>query len=487
MSFELNKVVLISFTAAGDRLAYELEKKLLDNGIAEQLSEKRLGKIIPKISEENERIEYGSEHECDIESNEISRYECDIESNEISRYECDRYCYETYNAYHGITFKSGRKVMENVFGECDYIIFIGACGMAVRMIDGLIRTKEKDPGIVVVDSEGKFAVSLLSGHLGGANELTGQIAEMIGAMPVITTATDVGGKFSPDMFAKRNHLYITDLNMAKQVAKTVLASGRIFIESDYEISNNSVCGIHLNDFNNLNGSINLNDSNKENQFDMVKYNGQTEIIMDKNGSQIESVMDKNDNQTEIVMAENDSQIERVMGKNENQTEMTMDEYDCHIDSAIYIGYDSGRLQTIKERYGNALWLIPKDIVIGVGCKRNTNESKFEDEILRHLKENDIDIRRVREIHTIDIKKDEASIKKFAKKYNIVCRFYSADELKNVNGEFLQSKFVESVTGVDNVCERSAVIDGEKLIVGKCAENGITFAAATYKKWRIIVE
>ena len=57
----------------------------------------------------------------------------------------------------------------------------------------------------------------------------------------------------------------------------------------------------------------------------------------------------------------------------------------------------------------------------------------------------------------------------------------------MNGEFLHSKFVESVTGVDNVCERSALIGSEKLIVGKCAENGITFAAATYKKWRIIAE
>lgn len=398
MSFELRKVVLISFTEAGDRLAYELEHQLRE---MESVMESGAGK---KLS-------------C-----------C---------YECDRYCYETYNAYHGISFKSGRKVIENTFGECDYIIFIGACGMAVRMIDGLVRTKDKDPGIVVVDSKGKFAVSLLSGHLGGANELAGQIAEMIDAIPVITTATDVGGKFSPDMFAKKNHLYITDLNMAKQVAKTVLTGGRIFMKSDYEISNKNVYGIVLN------GSDNVASLNQGCKSDMTKY---------------------------------DSQAENTKAK-----------YDDHIDSVVYIGYDAGRLQDIKERYGNVLWLMPKDIIIGVGCKKNTEERKFEDEILRHLKENGIDIRRVREIHTIDIKKDEAAIKKFARKYNIVCRFYSADELKNVNGEFLHSKFVESVTGVDNVCERSALIGSEKLIVGKCAENGITFAAATYKKWRIIAE
>ena len=64
-------------------------------------------------------------------------------------------------------------------------------GIVVRVIAPLIRSKTQDPAVVVVDDLGKNAVSLLSGHIGGANELTRRIAPIIGATPVITTATDV--------------------------------------------------------------------------------------------------------------------------------------------------------------------------------------------------------------------------------------------------------------------------------------------------------
>ena len=87
-------------------------------------------------------------------------------------------------------FSSVYALAEQLFGDADALVFIGACGIAVRSVAPLIRSKLSDPAVVVCDETGQFAISLLSGHAGGANRLTAQIAAMIGATPVITTASD---------------------------------------------------------------------------------------------------------------------------------------------------------------------------------------------------------------------------------------------------------------------------------------------------------
>lgn len=89
------------------------------------------------------------------------------------------------------------------FKSRDALVFIGACGIAVRAIAPYIQSKAKDPAVVVMDEKGKYAISLLSGHLGGANDLTREIAKIVSAEPVITTATDLNAKFAVDNFAKK--------------------------------------------------------------------------------------------------------------------------------------------------------------------------------------------------------------------------------------------------------------------------------------------
>ena len=89
------------------------------------------------------------------------------------------------------------------FAEKNAIVVIGACGIAVRMIAPFVSDKLSDSPVVVADEAGTFVIPLLSGHMGGANELAEQIARQIGGIPVITTATDVNHTFSVDLFAKK--------------------------------------------------------------------------------------------------------------------------------------------------------------------------------------------------------------------------------------------------------------------------------------------
>ena len=113
-----------------------------------------------------------------------------------------------------------------MFQSCDLLIFVGAVGIAVRSIAPYLQDKFKDPAVLVVDTGGQYVIPILSGHVGRANEYAQELAIFLGAQPVITTATDVHGKFSVDSFAVKNGLYITDRLKAKRISAQVL-EGRI--------------------------------------------------------------------------------------------------------------------------------------------------------------------------------------------------------------------------------------------------------------------
>lgn len=107
------------------------------------------------------------------------------------------------------------------------LLFIGACGIAVRAIAPYITDKLHDSPVLVMDEKGEYIIPILAGHMGGANEIAMQIALQFGAIPVITTATDLNHKFAVDLFAKRNGLHIVNKEGIAKVSSKVLAGKTI--------------------------------------------------------------------------------------------------------------------------------------------------------------------------------------------------------------------------------------------------------------------
>lgn len=150
---------------------------------------------------------------------------------------CMRYAHQSHSDAVSVPFASIYDVTAELFSKFDALVFVCACGIAVRAIALHIRDKSADPAVLVIDEQGQFVIPVLSGHLGGANALAQEIASKIGAVPVITTATDTGGKFSPDSFAAANFLQIIDLSAAKTVASAVLAGEPVGLVSDFPYVN----------------------------------------------------------------------------------------------------------------------------------------------------------------------------------------------------------------------------------------------------------
>ena len=277
------------------------------------------------------------------------------------------------------------------FKEAKGIVFVGATGIAVRAIAPHLKNKMKDPAIVCVDELGKYAISLLSGHLGGANILTKQVASIIGGEPIITTATDINKKFSVDSFALSHDMAIGSMALAKDVSAAVLEGRFVGLKSDYTLKGNLPDGLTIADAGEL---------------------------------------------------------------------------------GVYITSNS------IEPFTKTLRLFPKDHILGIGCKKGTSEVDINDLVTSVLGSSDVSIKNVRLIASIDLKKEEKGLLKFAEDNRIPTIFFSSEDLNSLpDVGYSRSDFVIKITGVDCVSERSAMaasIDGE-LIVKKVSRNGVTVA------------
>ena len=294
-----------------------------------------------------------------------------------------------------------KQYVEPLFPVVDALIFVGACGIAVRAIAPFVKSKLTDPGVIVVDELGLQVISLLSGHIGGANELTRRIAAAIGAIPVITTATDINHRFTADEWAKNNGLAIASIQAAKRFAAEILRKD-VPVVSDFPIEGKLAGGLFRDD----KGKIGL------------------VISCRKNGV-----------------------------------------------------------------FEDPLVLIPKILHLGIGCKRGTPVEKIHAVYMQVMKKNGIFFKAVTGAASIDVKQNEEGLLEFCRRWKLPVQFYSADELLAVQGDFSASEFVKSIVGVDNVCERAAMLsagENAKLIVKKTCLDGVTVALAQ-EEWSVRFE
>lgn len=133
------------------------------------------------------------------------------------------------------------------FARAEALVFVGAAGIAVRAAAPYVRSKASDPAVVVVDESGRYAVPILSGHLGGANDLARQIAAVCGAQAVITTATDGRGVFAVDEWAKRQNCAVVNPPAIRTVSSKLLAGETVPVRSDWPVAGAIPPGVALAD------------------------------------------------------------------------------------------------------------------------------------------------------------------------------------------------------------------------------------------------
>lgn len=294
------------------------------------------------------------------------------------------------------------------FYSRDALIFIGAAGIAVRAIAPYVKDKTSDPAVVVMDDAGRFSISLLSGHLGGANDLAGEAAAAVGAQPVITTATDSHGCFAVDIFAKEHGLFIADMDIAKKVSADILFGEMVGFFSDFPMEGELPEGL------------------------------KRDVICRRN----------------IWVT-------------------VKDRREVDADPEIEI-----------------LRLIPKSVIVGIGCRKGISRETTQAVMERTLRQWNIAPESVEAMATIDIKKSEEGLVGCAGQKGIPLFTYSAERLMEAEGEYTASEFVRETTGVDNVCERAAMVcaeamGGGRLIVKKQADSGVTVAAAA-REWKVVI-
>ena len=296
-----------------------------------------------------------------------------------------------------------KEPLEELFATKSGILFICACGIAVRKILPFVRDKLTDSPVVVTDEGGRYVIPILSGHVGGANELADQLAGLLHGETVITTATDSRGLSAVDMLAKKYHLRIMNREGIAAVTAKQLEGEELTFGLDPE---HSEAAYHLH----LEG----------------------------------------------------------LGKWQEGEGISPD---------VFIGSEAAP-------HGTRLWLKPKEIVCGIGCRSGKTWEELEEFVSGWLEKKALCWEDIRAITSVDRKAEEPGLVELAQRHGIPFVTYDAERLERVPGDFEGSDFVRQQVGVDNVCERSAMAYGGcsgEMILKKQTGDGMTLSLV-YLPW-----
>ena len=348
--------------------------------------------------------------------------------------------------------------VRDAFNSADALIYVGAVGICVRTIAPYIKSKTHDPAVVVIDETGRYVIPVLSGHLGGANDLARRIARLTGAVPVITTATDLAHAFSVDAWARIQGCVVENPGRIKSVSSKILAGDDIVIVSDFPIS----------------GEV------PEHVIVRVCRDAESRNACIRGRNCCPGTHGSIDERDERTVYEKED-TEASSGKADDSV------VHCGIDErdgkSLCEAEDADAVLTIHRRdsgNGQILRIVPRIVCAGVGCRRGIPERNIENAIRMAFEEACISENALCGVFSIDIKADEKGLREFCDSRKLPLVTFSAEDLMSVTGKFTQSAFVKEITGADNVCERSAVLGAdsdseESLIFRKHAYDGVTVA------------
>ena len=290
------------------------------------------------------------------------------------------------------------EAVRRAFADCDALVFVMATGIVVRTIAPLVQSKASDPAVLVLDQRGKHVISLLSGHLGGANAMAEQAAAYLGGEAVITTATDVEHVPAFDLFAKENHLTIENLEELKYISGALVAGEPV-----------SLC---------------------------------TAFPVEKNAF------------PETVQIQPFSETPR---------------HACAVAIAD---------TTESVAAPHVLYLRPKSLVLGVGCKKQISPAHLEQCFRTFLQEYHLSLSAVEKLATIGLKREEPAILALCEKYRLPLEIVADADIQACAYPFAASAFVQQVTGLPSVSEASAYLASGcgEVLTGKVKYSGVTFAA-----------
>lgn len=304
------------------------------------------------------------------------------------------------------------------FGRYDSLICIMATGIVVRILAPLIVHKTSDPAVVVLDQKGKYAISLLSGHLGGANDLARELAAISGGEAVITTATDVAGELSFDTFAKKHDMAIENIGQLKHISGALLSGKKV------------------------------------------------NVFTDKNAAELYPELAKEQKRGMIAILPL-SEFFKTYAIESNIPAVVIDE-------RLFVS------NSTVPQAAPVLYLRPRTICAGIGCKRNMEQKPIEEALLQTLKEEGIHPLSLKCIATIPLKSDEPGIIGTAANLNVPLQIIPTEEIENLDINQLgiqTSEFVASQTGVLSVSTACSYLASSKgtILRDKAKYKGITIA------------